>query len=234
MLRIRIRFQCTYCNADSISYQCRHSNAGNWVYIGNALACPRIGIRIQCTHCNADSIKLQCRHSNANNYVYIGIALACHALELDFNVPIAMPIQSAFNVGILIQAVGFTLDSHWYDSHVEHWFWRGATDTWTCHARLFMCCHFCLTRSHKCSWIEWNGRHRFGVVAREQWGGGGGGLMPLRGCDDRVNISFAKRVGTVHGWEFRTFAWWRRQSSAEKFFRNLKFVTRWFRMTSDI
>ena len=102
------------CNGDWIgTFKCRRLGL-HW----NRISMPRIGIRFQCTQYNADSISFQCRHSNAGNCVYIRIALACPTLELDFNAHIAMPIQSVSNVGITMQAIGFTLESHW---HAPHW-----------------------------------------------------------------------------------------------------------------
>ena len=55
----------------------------------------------------------QCRQL-CLHYNRIGIA----ALQFHFNFPNAMPIQSVSNVGITMQAIGFTLESHW---HAPHW-----------------------------------------------------------------------------------------------------------------
>ena len=49
----------------------------------------------------------------------IRITLACSALESDFNAHIAMPIQSVTNVGIPMQAIGFTLETHWHAHELE-------------------------------------------------------------------------------------------------------------------
>ena len=92
MPRIGIRFQCTQYNADSISFQCRHSNAGNCVYIRIALALP---------HCNFILIfPMQCRFNQ-----FPMLALQCRQLGLHWN-HIGMP-----HIGIRFQCTHCNADS---------------------------------------------------------------------------------------------------------------------------